>query len=121
MIQFNFSKCFKLISLYLTFTARPLLINDSGLNDGTAPHIIISVNSLCQDDEYTIYVQFGRRASDNSCVVQQNVTIMNGGKVNVPSDVTNGGGQYCYTAVLSNVAGNTTPTTRMCVCSSRVC
>ena len=105
-----------MISLYLTFTARPLLIiNDSGLNDSTAPHIIISMNSLCQDVEYTITVQIGVRESDNmSCMIQQNVTIMNRGRVDVDFTL-NGGQEYCYTAVLSDVAGNTTPTTRTCV------
>ena len=110
-----------MISFYLTFTARPLLINDNGLNNSTAPHIIVSVNSLCQNVKYTITVQIGVRASDNSCEAQQNVTVMNGGRVNIPSNIARGGGQYCYTAVLSNGAGNTTPTTRTCVYSSTVC
>ena len=69
--------------------------------------INVSVNSLCQDDEYTIIVQFGVRASGSmGCEFQQNVTITNGGRAYIPSDITLGPGQeYCYYAVLSNVAG----------------
>ena len=102
-----------------TFTAHPILVNDSGLTSSPS-YINISVNSLCQDDQYTITVQFGvRAASSMDCVFQQNVTIMNGGKVDVPSDMS--GQEFCYTAVLSNVAGDNTPTMGMCVYSSTVC
>ena len=105
----------------LTFTAHPLLVDDSGLTS-SPPYINISVNSLCQDDEYTITVQFGvRAASSMDCVFQQNVTIMNGGKVDVPSDIS--GQEFCYTAVLNNVAVDNTPSTRtyayrivQCIC-----
>ena len=72
--------------------AHPFLVNDSGLNS-SVPHINVSVNSLCQDDEYTITVQFGIRASGSvGCEFQQNVTIMNGGRVDIPSDITLGPG-----------------------------
>ena len=108
----------------LTFTARPLLIDNSGLTS-SPPHINVSVNSLCQRDEYTITVQFGVRAVRSmGCDFQQNVTIMNGGKVDVPSDIIilrQPEQEYCYTAVLSDVAGNRTPSMRTFVYSSIVC
>ena len=108
----------------LTFTAHLILVDESGLNS-SPPYINISVNSLCQDDEYTITVQFGvRAASSMDCVFQQNVTIINGGRVDVPSDISLGNNlEYCYTAVLSKVARDNTPSTRtyvyrivLCVC-----
>ena len=112
---------FMLIYLYFAFTARSILINDNGLNDGTTPHIIVSVNDLCQDDKYTIYVQVGSRASANiSCVFQQNMTVTNGGRVDVDFTL-NGGQEYCYNAELTNVEGNTTATPSTCVCSTTVC
>ena len=106
----------------LTFTAHPILVDDSGLNS-SPPYINISVNSLFQDDEYTITVQFGVRAAGSmGCEFQQNVTIMNGGKVDVPSDISLGNDQeYCYTAVFSNVAGDNTPSMGMCVYSIVPC
>ena len=108
-----------MISLSLTFTAQPVSVDDSGLNSSD-PHINVSVNSLCQDDMYTITVLFGIRAAGSmGCEFQQNMTIMNGGKVDVPSDISGQG--FCYTAVLSDVAGDNTPSMGMCVYSSTVC
>ena len=108
----------------LTFTARQLLVDDSGLNSSD-PHINISVNSLCQDDMYTITVQFGVRAVGYmGCEFQQNVTIMNGGRVDVPSDIImlhQFGQKYCYIAVLSDVAGNNTPSMGTCIYVQCVC
>ena len=112
---------FMLIYLYFAFTARSILINDSGLNDSTAPHIIVSVNDLCQDDKYTIYVQVGSRASANmNCVFQQNMNKINRGRVDVDFTL-NGGQEYCYNVELTNVEGNTTATPSTCVYSSTVC
>ena len=107
----------------LTFTAHPILVDDSGLTSSQSPYINISVNSLCQDDEYTINVQFGvRAASSMDCVFQQNVTIINGGRVDVPSDISLGNNlEYCYTAVLSKVARDNTPSTRTYVYSIVPC
>ena len=106
----------------LTFTAHPILVDDSGPTS-SPPYINISVNNLCQDDEYTITVQFGViAASSMDCVFQQNVTIMNGGRVDVPSDISLGNNlEYCYTAVLSKVAGDNTPSMRTYIYSIVPC
>ena len=57
------------------------------------------MNSLCQDDNYIITVQFGvRAAASMDCNFQQNVTAISG-TAEVPSSIT--GQEYCYRAVLS--------------------
>ena len=82
----------------LPCTAHSLLVDDSGLTS-SPPYINVSVNSLCQDDNYTITVQFGVRAAGSmNCNLQQNVTAING-STKVPSKFP--GQEYCYRAVLS--------------------
>ena len=57
------------------------------------------MNSLCQDDTYTITVHFGVRAAGSmDCNFQQNVTAING-IAEVPSSILVQ--KYCYRAVLS--------------------
>ena len=91
----------KIFPFYLSslpYTAHRLLVDDSGLIN-SPPYINVSVNSLCQDDKYTIIVQFGVRAAGSmDCNFQQNVTAING-TAEVPSSVP--GQEYCYRAVLS--------------------
>ena len=61
------------------------------------------MNSLCQDDKYTINVQFGVRASDSMDYnFQQIVTAINGTAEVASSILVQ---EYCYRAVLSNRNG----------------
>ena len=61
------------------------------------------MNSLCQDDNYTITVQFGVRIlEDMVCFFLENVTAENG-TAEVPSNMSQG--DYCYRAVLSDGDG----------------
>ena len=96
-----------------SYAVDPLIVNDSHLSD-TPSHILVSVNSLCQDDEYTITVIFGTQPTDIAmdCDYQiPNVTVKvaklsNEIAVNVPADILPGDGEeYCYRAVLSDVQG----------------
>ena len=89
------------ISHLFPCTAQPLLLDDRGLTN-SPPYINVSVNSLCQDDNYTITLQFGFRATRSmDCNFQQKVTAIND-IVEVPSDILMVSGQeYCYRAVLS--------------------
>ena len=61
------------------------------------------MNSLCQDDKYTINIQFGVRASDSMDYnFQQIITTINV-TAEGPSSIL--GQEYCYRAVLSNRNG----------------
>ena len=89
-------KCFHFVSHLFQCTAHPLLVNDSGLTSNP-PYINASVNSLCQDDNYSITVEFGVRSGSMGCTFQQNVTAMNG-TAEAPSNISHG--DHCYRAVL---------------------
>ena len=89
-------KCFHFVSHLFQCTAQPLLVNASGLTSNP-PYINVSVNSLCQDDNYSITVEFGVRSGSMGCNFQQNVTAMNG-RAEAPSNISQG--NHCYRAVL---------------------
>ena len=84
----------------LPCTAHSLLVDDSGLTS-SPPYINVSVNSLCQDDNYTITVELGVRI-DMVCFFLENVTAENG-TAEVPSNMSQV--EYCYRAVLSDGDG----------------
>ena len=87
-----------------SYTAQPLIINDTGLKS-TDPSINVSVNSLCEEDRFIIKVHFGVRPSSSAmgCNIKENITIINGGIVKVPSTVIQETGEeYCYHALLTN-------------------
>lgn len=83
------------------------MVDDSPLTD-TPPHILVSVNTLCQDDEYIVAVIFGTRPIGTvKCEFQlPNLTIRIvkpsfDVQIDVPADVVGGTGyEYCYFAVL---------------------
>lgn len=95
----------------------PLLVIDS-LLDESPPHINVSVNNLCQSDNYTITVRFGTRpvGEMQTCFVQSNTTIKDMvsspdmedyERVYVPEDITlDENEEYCYIAVLSAGEGD---------------
>ena len=91
-------KCFHFVSHLFQCTAQPLLVDDRGLTSNP-PYINVSVNSLRQDDNYTITVEFGVRSGSMGCNFQQNVTAING-RAKVPSEIYQG--DLCYRAVLGN-------------------
>ena len=71
-------KCFHFAFHLFQCTAHPLLVNDSGLKSNP-PYIDVSLSGLCQDENYSITVQFGVRSGGSmGCNFQQNVTAMNG-------------------------------------------
>ena len=92
-------------------TVKPVLLNDSHLTEHP-PHLLVSVNGLCQDDQYTVSVTFGtqRKGMMGECEFQQpNVTRtlrQMFEEINVPADIVPGDGEdYCYYAVLINTQG----------------
>ena len=91
----------------------PFFVDDSGLAK-KHPYITVSLNSLCLPDNYTITVDFGVISSsynngsynNGSCKILQNVTMVNGGKVKVPPNVTlEENKMYCYAAVIQTSRG----------------
>ena len=85
------------------------LIVDCRYTD-TPPHILVSVNLLCQDDEYTVTVTFGTRSSGRCVYQQSNISmeimeVPGSVQFDVPEDLVGDGVQYCSHVVLSNVQG----------------
>ena len=89
-------KCFHFVSHLIQCTAQRLLLNDSGLTSNP-PYINVSVNGLCQDENYTIIVQFGVRSGSMGCNFLENVTAING-RAEAPSNISQA--DLCYRAVL---------------------
>ena len=93
---------FHFVSHFFQCTTHPLLVNDSGPKSNP-PYINAFVNDLCQDDNYTITVEFRVSTSGSmSCNFQQSVTAMNG-TAEAPSNISEG--DLCYRAVLSHGDG----------------
>lgn len=97
----------------LPYAVNPLIVDDSHLSD-TPSHILVSVNSLCQDDEYIIAVIFGTHPTNMAyhCeyqlpnIVVKVTKLSNETIVNVPASIVLGDGEeYCYLAVLSDTQG----------------
>ena len=83
------------------------LIVDRRYTD-TPPHILVSVNALCQDDEYTVTVTFGTRSSGRCVYQQSNISmeimeVPGSVQFDVPEDLVGDGVEYCSRVVLSSV------------------
>ena len=95
-------KCFHFVSHLIQCTAQPLLVNDRGLKSNP-PYINVSVNGLCQDENYTITIQFGVRLDSGNCNLLENVTAING-VARATSEISRE--DRCYRAVFSNGDGD---------------
>ena len=97
------TRVLRIISILFTHTAQPFFVNDSGLKSSD-PTIDTVINSLCQEDTYTIKLSFGVKVPNTvECQFKENITVVNGGKIRVPSNLTlETGEEYCYRACMDN-------------------
>ena len=104
--------------MYYSCTANPVVVDDTPLTD-TPPHILVYMNTLCQDDEHVITVLFGTRPIGMmmECAFQQlsvltdkdmvPTTIEPGGwQIYVPENIVlDEGEEYCYRVLLGAFQG----------------